>query len=89
MNNQAVLLRSLCAWRDDENKLFTWLSLGHIWSLQFALTYQPHGGSSAGLSIKAVEKFTLKKALWWRDVALPKQREMEADAIKKARAGGK
>lgn len=81
------MLRSLFAWRDSDAKLFSWLNLGQLWSLQFALTYQPFGGSSAGLSLRAVDKMTLAKAIWWRDVALPKQRETEAEAIKNARSG--
>jgi hypothetical protein len=69
-------------------RLYSWLNLGTLWSLQFALTYQPHMGSSAGLPMRDVERMHLQKALWWRDVALPKQRETEAEALRNARTKG-
>jgi hypothetical protein len=71
-------MQHLLADRDEEGNAFTWLNRWRLWSLQFALTWQPHGGGGSSLSLGDTMRMTLAQAwAWYRWIGETREREAE------------
>ena len=76
-------MQHLLADRDEQGDAFTWLNRWRIWSLQFALTWQPHGGGGSGVSMADTGRMPLAQAMaWYRWIG--ETRDNEAAALRRA-----